>query len=74
MPLAGIREDLEDQTGTVDVRRQEPELVDREQADPGELGRLAVVPALLSGTAQSHHERRGGEEAGLHPPVARKFT
>lgn len=60
LSLVGVREHLEDEPGPVGVQRQEPELVDHEQAGPGDLRHLAVEPALLPRPAQAHDERGRG--------------
>lgn len=72
LPLVGLRDHLEQQARPVDVERQEPQLVDDEHAGPAYLGELAVEPVLVARAAQAHHERGGGEEAGLDPGLARQ--
>ena len=61
--LVGVGEDLEDQPGAVGVQRQEPELVDDEQAGAADLRGLPVEPALVAGPPQPRDEGGGREEA-----------
>ena len=55
--LVGVGEDLEDQPGAVGAQRQEPELVDDEQAGAADLRGLPVEPALVAGPSASRRGR-----------------
>lgn len=70
LALVGVGEDLEHEPRPVGIERQEAQLVDDEQGRAADLRGLAVEPSLVAGAAKAHHERGGGEEAGLQAPVA----
>lgn len=72
LSLVCVGEDLEEQPRPVRVEREEPELVDDEQAGLADKRGLPVEPPVVAGAPQAHHERGRREEARLEPPLARQ--
>ena len=70
LPLVGVGEHLEEQPRPVRIEREEPQLVDHEQSGPPDERGPPVEPSVVANTPKPHHQRGGGEEARLEPPLA----
>lgn len=56
--LVGIRDDLEQEPGPVDVDRQVAQLVDDQQPGAAYRAQFRVEPVLVPRPPQTHHQRR----------------
>ncbi len=72
--LVGIRDDLEQESGPVDVDGQVAQLVDDQQPGAPYRGQFRVEPVLVPRAPQTHHQRRRGEEPHRHAPLARQHA
>lgn len=72
--LVGIRDDLEQEPGPVDVDRQVAQLVDDQQPGAAYRAQFRVEPVLVPRPPQTHHQRRRGEEPHRHAPLARQHA
>lgn len=72
--LVGIRDDLEQEPGPVDVDGQVAQLVDDQQPGAAYRAQFRVEPVLVPRAPQPHHQRRRGEEPHRHAPLARQHA
>lgn len=72
--LVGIRDDLEQEPGPVDVDRQVAQLVDDQQPGAAYRAQFRVEPVLVPRPPQTHHQRRRGEEPHRHAPLAHQHA
>ena len=72
--LVGIRDDLEQESGPVDVDGQIAQLVDDQQPGAPYRAQFRVEPVLVPRAPQTHHQRRRGEEPHRHAPLARQHA
>ena len=72
--LVGIRDDLEQEPGPVDVDGQVAQLVDDQQSGAAYRAQFRVEPVLVPRTPQPHHQRRRGEEPHRHAPLDRQHA
>ena len=72
--LVGIRDDLEQEPGPVDVDRQVAQIVDDQKPGAAYRAQFRVEPVLVPRPPQTHHQRRRGEEPHRHAPLARQHA
>ena len=72
--LVGIRDDLEQEPGPVDVDGQVAQLVDDQQPGTAYRAQFRVEPVVVPRAPQPHHQRRRGEEPHRHAPLARQHA